>query len=322
MLEEKQDRMKDPKEPNAPHSSDKISDNVPDHESDILENQKEDGAVAHQEEGKGEDLVDFFRQLIILFIAVFMVRSFIFEPFQIPSGSMIPTLLVGDYVGVTKFSYGYSKYALPLGLPLWSGRFFAQTPQRGDVAVFRYTQDTSIDYIKRIVGLPGDHIRMIGGKLFINGHELERISQGHYEIRDEGGRLLSGERYREAVPRGVQNAAQGFVTHDILKLRNDDDANNTPDYIVPQGCFFAMGDDRDDSADSRFQGGRDTGKCAAPPGNDFIKSGMKDLGFIPFENLVGRAQIILLSIDWQHPHWEFWYWPVEIRWNRFMHRIL
>lgn len=271
----------------------------------------------NQRQEQEETFLDFLRQLIVLFIIVFFVRSFLFEPFKIPSGSMIPTLQIGDYVGVTKFSYGYSKYALPYSLPLWSGRILERTPQRGDVAVFRYTQDTSIDYIKRIVGLPGDHIRMIGGKLFINGHELARQSLGHYEVRDETGRLLSGERYREMLSRDEKYT----VTHEILKLEEDNAPNNTIDYIVPEGCFFAMGDDRDDSSDSRFQGGRETGKCAAPAGNDYLKSSAKDLGFVPMENLVGKAHIVLFSIDWRHPVWQFWYWPSEVRWNRVMHWI-
>ncbi|QHI95332.1 signal peptidase I [Aristophania vespae] len=267
---------------------------------------------------KEESLGDFIRQCLIIIVGVFFIRSLLIEPFNIPSGSMIPTLQIGDFVAVSKYSYGYSRYSFPFSLPLFEGRIFGSTPHRGDVAVFRYTQDTSIDYIKRVIGLPGDHIRLEDGKLYINDREVPRDNLGHYAVNDENDRLLSGTRYLENLPR---EDGKKIVKHEILKMREDDEANNTKEYVVPAGCLFMMGDDRDDSADSRFQGGRETGKCAAPAGNDFLKATDKDLGFVPTENLIGRAQRVMFSIDLKHPSWAFWYWPTEIRWGRTFHGI-
>ncbi|MFC0571497.1 MAG: signal peptidase I [Gluconobacter japonicus] len=252
-------------------------------------------------EAREESLGESVRWLALMVLAVVAVRSLVFEPFNIPSGSMIPTLQIGDFVYVSKFSYGYSRFSFPFSPNLFGGRIMGSEPHRGDVAVFRYTQNTSIDYIKRIVGLPGDHIQMTGGKLFLNGIEVPRTSLGHYEVLDENNRLLSGERYRESLP---GSAGRPAVDHEILKLTDEGFANDTPEYVVPQGYFFAMGDDRDDSADSRFQG-----------------DGPDDLGYVPMQNLVGRAPMVLFSIDLKHPAWQFWYWPVEIRWNRFLHPV-
>ncbi len=219
------------------------------------------------------------------------VRTFLFEPFNIPSGSMIPTLLVGDYVFTAKYSYGYSRFSFPFAPDLFSGRIFFHMPKRGDVAVFRETQDTSIDYIKRIVGLPGDHIQMREGQLYLNGTLVPRDDVGDYVAIDENDRHMDGRRYLEHLPtRG------GVVTHQILKFDSDSWWNNTQEYVVPPGDFFAMGDDRDDSADSRFP----------------------DLGYVPLENLVGHAKIIFFSVDERYPLWEFWEWPFEVRWGRLL----
>ena len=224
------------------------------------------------------------------------VRTFLFEPFNIPSGSMIPTLLVGDYVFTAKYSYGYSRFSFPFAPDLFSGRIFLHMPHRGDVAVFRETKDTSVDYIKRIVGLPGDHIQMREGQLYLNGAEVPRDDLGDYVAIDEHDTHIDGHRYREHLP-----SRHGAVAHQILKLNSDDWVNNTPDYVVPPGDFFAMGDNRDDSADSRFQG-----------------PGPEDLGYVPIENLVGHAKIIFFSVDGRYPVWEFWEWPFEIRWGRLL----
>ncbi len=228
------------------------------------------------------------------------IRTVAFEPFNIPSGSMIPTLLVGDYLFVAKYSYGYSKYALPFAPDLFSGRIFGALPHRGDVAVFRYTHDTSVDYVKRVIGLPGDHVQVRAGQLYVNGTLVPRHSLGDYQEADERGVMLHGERFIEDLPAGPHHQILRFKQDG--KLDDDGEQNNTPDYLVPAGYLFMMGDDRDDSADSRFQG----------PGG---------LGFVPVENLVGRAQFIFFSIGGQHPVWAFWYWPLEIRWGRLLHGI-
>ncbi|GBR69835.1 signal peptidase I [Gluconobacter kanchanaburiensis] len=257
--------------------------------------------AADQPVRREETLGESIRYFCVLLLAVFAVRSLVVEPFNIPSGSMIPTLQIGDFVLVSKFSYGYSRFSFPFSPNVFSGRILGAEPHRGDVAVFRFTRDTSVDYIKRIVGLPGDHIQVTGGKLILNGIEVPRTALGHYEVLDENNRLLSGERYRESLP---GSAGRAPVEHDILKLTDEGFANDTPEYVVPDGSFFAMGDDRDDSADSRFQG-----------------DGPDDLGFVPMQNLVGRAPIVLFSMDMRHPAWQFWYWPTEVRWNRFLHSV-
>jgi signal peptidase I len=214
------------------------------------------------------------------------IRTVAFEPFNIPSGSMIPTLLVGDYLFVSKYSYGYSRFSLPLSPPLFSGRIFGRLPDRGDVAVFKLPRDNSTDYIKRIVGLPGDRIQMKGGQLFINGQEVQRQLAGEYTAEGEGPRMVL-KRYLETLPGGRQ--------HYILKASDNEPLDNTQEYKVPEGFVFAMGDNRDNSLDSRV---------------------LNAVGFVPVENLVGRAEFIFFSVDSTAPWWEVWEWPFEIRWNR------
>ena len=216
------------------------------------------------------------------------VRTVAFEPFNIPSGSMIPTLLVGDYLFVAKYSYGYSTFSLPFAPPLFSGRIFGSLPKRGDVAVFKYPRDPSTDYIKRIVGLPGDRMQVRGGQLYINGELCPRQPEGDYQA-DEGGIRMVRKLYLETLPNGLK--------HEIIKEREDGWVNNTQEYLVPANHVFAMGDNRDNSADSRFMDG---------------------VGFVPVDNLVGRAEILFFSIDAQYPWWEFWQWPFEIRWSRLL----
>ena len=219
------------------------------------------------------------------------IRTILYEPFNIPSGSMIPTLLVGDYLFVSKYSYGYSHFSLPFAPDLFSGRIFGGLPKRGDVAVFKYPRDTSVDYIKRIVGLPGDRIQVTHGQLYINGTEVPRQAAGDF-VTDDSGIHMVLRRYLETLPGGVE--------HYILKATDEGEMNNTPEYVVPPDHVFAMGDNRDNSADSRFMNG---------------------VGFVPVENLVGRAEILFFSVDAEYPWWEVWEWPFEIRWNRLFRPI-
>lgn len=222
------------------------------------------------------------------------IRTIAFEPFNIPSGSMIPTLLVGDYLFVSKYSYGYSRYSLPFSPDLFSGRIFGQLPKRGDVAVFKNMHDDYVDYIKRIVGLPGDHIQVRGGTLYVNGEPATRTPLGNIQAVDEGGSSMSEKAYNETLPNGP--------THLIAKMSDEGPQNNTQEYIVPEGDLFAMGDNRDNSLDSRFMDGR-------------------GVGFLPIENLVGRAEFIFFSVDASAPWWQVWEWPFEIRWNRLLTAI-
>lgn len=218
-------------------------------------------------------------------VIALVVRTFAYEPFNIPSGSMLPTLLIGDYLFVSKFSYGYSSFSLPLSLPLFKGRIFASEPKRGDVAVFKLPSDNSTDYIKRIVGLPGDKIQMINGLLHINGKAVERQRADDFVSPGFGGQSLRIARFVETLPNGRK--------HYILEESDEEIKDNTNVYLVPEGYYFAMGDNRDHSKDSRYLNG---------------------VGFIPRKNLVGRADFLFFSIDGQA--WKIWEWPFNIRFRR------
>ena len=220
------------------------------------------------------------------------IRTVAFEPFNIPSGSMIPTLLIGDYLFVSKYSYGYSRYSLPLSPPLFSGRIFGSLPARGDVAVFKLPRDNATDYIKRIIGLPGDRIQVKEGQLYVNGKIVPRTDVGVYLEEGDGPPTLR-RRYVETLPASKPDMAAR--AHDIVKASADGFQNNTQEYLVPEGHVFAMGDNRDNSQDSRY---------------------LNAVGFIPIENLVGRAEFIFFSINATSPWWEIWEWPFEIRWWR------
>ncbi len=242
---------------------------------------------------KSVGLLENVKTIIYAGLIAVGIRTIAFEPFNIPSGSMIPTLLVGDYLFVSKYSYGYSRFSMPFAPDLWNGRIFGRLPQRGDVVVFKFPHDTSVDYIKRIIGLPGDRIQVRGGQLYINGTLAPRALVGEYVEQDEGRRTLATE-YTETLPNGRQ--------HPILKEVDSGYMNNTPEFKVPEGHVFAMGDNRDNSSDSRVMD----------------SSGV---GFVPLENLVGRAEFIFFSIDARAPFWEIWEWPFEIRWSRLLHGI-
>lgn len=232
------------------------------------------------------------RTLVYAIAIALFVRTFAYEPFNIPSGSMKPTLLVGDYLFVSKFAYGYSKYSLPLGLPLFSGRIFEALPERGDVAVFKLPTDNKTDYIKRIVGLPGDQLQMIEGILHINGEPAELEAIGPF-IDDMDGRQIAVPLYSETLPGSDRQ-------HFVLDLTERGRLDNTGVFEVPPGHVFAMGDNRDNSLDSRTDA----------------------VGYIPVENLIGRAELLMFSVDGSARIWELWKWPWSIRYDRIFKRII
>ncbi|MFO1184236.1 MAG: signal peptidase I [Bauldia sp.] len=221
----------------------------------------------------------------------FFIRTFLFQPFNIPTGSMQNTLLIGDYLFVSKYAYGYSRYSFPFGLPPFAGRVWGAEPKRGDIVVFKLPSDPSVDYVKRLIGLPGDTVQVRGGALFLNGVEVKREKLPDTTTDSQFGGSTKVGRWKETLPNGVS-----YETLDMGNFGADD----TPVFEVPAGHYFMMGDNRDNSSDSRFP--------SVP--------GQPGVGFVPFENIEGRAEIIFFSVKDGAPAWMFWQWPWTVRWNR------
>ncbi|SON56291.1 Signal peptidase I [Hartmannibacter diazotrophicus] len=239
---------------------------------------------ATSKDGFGETIKIIIQALLLALV----VRTFVFQPFSIPSGSMMPTLLIGDYLFVSKYSYGFSRYSFPFGIVPMEGRVWATAPHRGDIVVFKLPANPSIDYIKRVVGLPGDHIQVKDGVLYINNTAVPRERVDDFKETTPFGQTISVPAYRETMPNGVS-----YITLDADPNSMGD---NTREFVVPDGHYFMMGDNRDNSADSRIDG--------------------SGVGYVPFENLVGKAQVIFFSIDEQSRPWEVWRWPEDLRLDR------
>ena len=264
---------------------------------------------------KKEDSFPVF--LLKLAVIVFIFRSFIFSPFNIPSESMLPRLLIGDYLLASKWSYGYTRYSLPFSMPLIPGRILASTPERGDVAIFKAPPDQANDYIKRVIGLPGDQIQMRGGQLFINGAAIPKrriedlllpVTQNMRDAAAASGRgsPCIDMRFEETgpgamnfcrYPRYVETLPSGrsYQVLDLIDTPQDD----TPVFTVPEGHLFAMGDNRDNSEDSRFPARIGGG-----------------IGMVPMENLVGKAQVTMFSTDGSASWIKPWTWFQATRWDR------
>ncbi len=233
---------------------------------------------------------EIFVTLLWAFVIAVVVRTFAFEPFNIPSGSMKPTLLVGDYLFVSKYSYGYSRFSFPSSLELFEGRIFGSAPERGDVAIFRKPPQNAEDYIKRVIGLPGDRIQVIDGLLHINGEAVKREFLARGEGRNDRGRTYPIAIYRETLPNGVEHLI--WEESDRMPF-----ADNTREFLVPKDRFFMMGDNRDHSQDSRM------------------------IGAIPLENFVGRAEITFFSHNGTAKIYQPWKWPWAIRYGRIFDAI-
>ncbi|MBN1282013.1 MAG: signal peptidase I [Alphaproteobacteria bacterium] len=276
---------------------------------------------------------EWFNTIFYGALIAIIFRSFLLEPFNIPSGSMIPTLQVGDHIFITKWSYGYSRYSFPFGSwKLWNGRFMEKEPKVGDVIVFRNPINESLDFVKRLVGKPGDTIQMVSGRLYINGKMVERENQkpyiianlrkslrgvGYYKdnISIKGNKVwvdnlpatfnytieyksdnycdnapwecgvFKGTEYIETLPNGVK--------HNIVEMSDNERYDNTPVFKVPENHYFFMGDNRDNSADSRAE-----------------------VGYIPYDNLLGKVWFVWYSHNYYAPMIEVWTWGNKIRWNR------
>ena len=239
---------------------------------------------------KQEGFMETLKTVFYAVLIAVLIRTFLFEPFKIPSGSMYPTLYVGDYLFVSKYTYGYSRHSLPFSLPLFDGRIWEDAPQRGDVVVFKFPQDNKTDFIKRIIGLPGDRIKMEKGRLYINGQMVEREEVENFVLRDEYG---NGERFHQYV-----ETLPGGKKHYILELSDYEKNDITPEVVVPQNSYFVMGDNRDRSDDSRVS-----------------------VGFVPAENLVGKARFLFFSHNNDDAWYQPWYWPRKIRWSRLFDKI-
>lgn len=242
--------------------------------------------MSKKEESEKKPL-GFIPTLIFAIICAGIVRSFAFEPFHIPSSSMKPNLLIGDYIFVAKYSYGYSRYSFPFGFDFFEGRIWQKNkPKRGDAIVFRLPSNPSINYVKRLIGLPGDEIQMRNGNLFINGEKVEKKEDGKF--------------FDETSNEEIAQFLETLPNEKTVKILDERETpqDNTGIYKVPEGYYFMMGDNRDNSQDSRF---------------------LSEVGFVPEENLVGRATVIFFSNS--KPTWQFWNWPTSIRFSRIFNKV-
>jgi len=244
-----------------------------------------------------EELGDLAKTILIALFLALAIRTLLFEPFNIPSGSMLPTLKVGDYLFVSKTAYGYSQHSFPFGIADFKGRVMTgegdkKLPKRGDVVVFKLPSDNKTDYIKRIIGLPGERVQVLNGRLYINGEIVPRESVGFQKENHTPFSSRTVTEYLETLP--------GGIVHRIFEASDNEALDETKEFIVPARHYFMMGDNRDNSQDSRVE--------------DLV-------GFVPFDNFVGRADILFFSVDQNIELLKPWTWFKSIRFSRIFDKI-
>ena len=230
-------------------------------------------------------LVNNFKALFWALLIAGVIRTFAIEPFKIPSGSMKPNLLVGDFLFVSKWNYGYSRYSFPFGLAPFSGKIFEKNPERGDIIVFKLPGQENINYVKRLLGLPGETIKVMDGEVFIKKNDstnFEKLNQ----VSDD---FFFDDQYQEEIKQLIED------NYKILNITDNGPLDYTPEYEIPENKYFFMGDNRDNSSDSRVMSG---------------------VGFVPKENMIGKVWFIWLSIDTQFSLTKFWTLPLHIRYGR------
>ncbi len=240
---------------------------------------------------KHSELRETITVIIEALVIALIFRSFLYQPFSIPTASLQPTLMIGDYVIANKFTWGFGRYSLPLGIIPFEGRVFGREPNRGDIAVFRPVPQRD-NYIKRIIGLPGDRIQMKGGRLFINDIQVEREFIERGTDTDSYGTTIPVMKYRETLPNGL--------SYTVNEISDDGPLDNTIEYVVPAGHYFMMGDNRDRSQDSRV---------------------LSAVGYVPAGNLIGKGEARFFSIKNNLPPWQIWNWPQNLRLDRMFQSI-
>ncbi len=273
--------------------------------------------------------IEIAKTIAYALLIALALRIFLFQPYTIPSASMEPNLYEGDYIVVSKFSYGYSKHSIPFSPPLFHGRIFNHAPTRGDIIVFKLPREAGasrIDYIKRLVGMPGDQLQVKDGQVYINGKvsawttpPAKAVKNLPSSVAPDCATAANPDRHQETAPNGRQYVIQKFAGCAT--------ANNTAVYTIPQHCYFMMGDNRDNSLDSRFDPSMPpeltgTATCGWDPSVDALaQGGEPGVGFVPEEDLIGRARFILLSWSPGASLFKPWTWVMNIRLNRFFHGL-
>ena len=237
-------------------------------------------------------IIENAKTLIFALLIAIVIRSLIIQPFYIPSSSMELNLLVGDRLFVTKYSYGYSKHSFPFSPPIFKNRIFESLPERGDIVVFKTPSDNRTDYIKRLIGIPGDTVQFIDGNIYLNNNQILKTLIKNNDKVYCGSQQISVSTYREKLPNNKSY---------IVAYRNDISYLNSDKYLIPENHYFFLGDNRDCSKDSRY---------------------LSEVGYVHRDNLVGKAQFLFFSSNSREGSiFEFWKWPTIIRYDRFFKKL-